>query len=216
MKKIHSDLYVSKAEQPFNNTVTTVSYFIKSNKENYLLYSSSHLLDNLHSNFIKDNGGVKAQILNHRDEASPILKDIRNTFQSKLVCHELEKDAITNFSTIDHLITDETPLFDNFKVIHTPGHAPGSTSYLYSGQKGNYLFTGDTLYLSQGQFRVAISDENRLQMIESLLKLQSLEVDGIFPGLYIGDESFRLFNTNNDFSKQLQPLITSLQNQTFR
>ena len=87
MKKIFNDLYVTEAERPFQNVVRTISYFIKSQKENYIIYSSKFFKEEKIQNLIKELGGVKAQILNHRDEASEILKEVRVLFSSKLVCH---------------------------------------------------------------------------------------------------------------------------------
>lgn len=216
MKKIFNDLYQSNEETPFNNQVKTVSYFIPSNHDNYLMYSSSHILNDHHKSLIKNMGGVKAQLLNHRDEASPILQDIRKFFQSKLICHILEKESVEKYCPIDLLLEKEQSLFEKFEIIHTPGHVPGSTSFLFKGISGNYLFTGDTLYLSNGEFRVAIAQENRLTMIQSLLKLKDLEVHGIFPGLYIGKESYRIFENKHQFSTQIVPLIKSLQDNTFQ
>ncbi|MCJ8344782.1 MBL fold metallo-hydrolase [bacterium] len=210
MKKIFNDLYVTEAERPFQNVVRTISYFIKSQKENYIIYSSKFFKEEKIQNLIKELGGVKAQILNHRDEASEILKEVRVLFSSKLVCHHLEEEVVKQYSEIDVLIRDEKILFDQFEVLHTPGHAPGSTCYLYHGVEGNYLFTGDTLYLAHGQFKVAVSEENKEQIIESLLKLKQFEVDYIYPGLFIGQENCRKFAHKDEFGQMIDDVVTSL------
>ncbi|PCJ18241.1 MAG: hypothetical protein COB02_11685 [Candidatus Cloacimonadota bacterium] len=210
MKKILNDLYVTEDERPFNNSVKTISYLIEGKKENYLMYSSSHLYDDKVKTFIDKKGGIKAQILNHRDEASEVLKYVRDSFSSELVCHKLEKSIVEKYSKIDILLDNESSLFSDFEVLHTPGHAIGSTCYLYHGIDGNYLFTGDTLYLSEGQFRVAVSDENKSQMIESLVKLKKFDVDYVVPGLFIGEERFRKFEDKKDFSLIIEQLVESL------
>jgi len=72
------------------------------------------------------------------------------------------------------------------KVIHTPGHTPGSVSYLADGR----VFTGDTLFVGEcGRVDLPGSDPKALRL--SLLKLSALP-DGtaLYPGhAYNGDTS---------------------------
>jgi hydroxyacylglutathione hydrolase len=64
------------------------------------------------------------------------------------------------------------------KVIHTPGHTPGSVSYLAGGA----VFTGDTLFLGQcGRADLPGSDPRALR--RSLLKLAGLPGETVlYPG----------------------------------
>ncbi len=64
------------------------------------------------------------------------------------------------------------------KVIHTPGHTPGSVSYLAGGA----VFTGDTLFLGQcGRADLPGSDPRALR--HSLLKLAGLPGETLlYPG----------------------------------
>ena len=64
------------------------------------------------------------------------------------------------------------------KVMHTPGHTPGSVSYLAGGA----VFTGDTLFLGQcGRSDLPGSDPRALR--RSLLKLAGLPGDTVlYPG----------------------------------
>lgn len=72
------------------------------------------------------------------------------------------------------------------KVLHTPGHTPGSVSYL----AGGCVFTGDTLFVGEcGRADLPGSDPKALRL--SLLKLAALP-DGttLYPGhSYNGDAS---------------------------
>lgn len=65
-----------------------------------------------------------------------------------------------------------------FKVIETPGHSPGSVSYLID----NFLFCGDVLF--RGSIgRTDFPDSNHTDMIKSLEKLKKLPDDTIvYPG----------------------------------
>lgn len=64
------------------------------------------------------------------------------------------------------------------KVLHTPGHTPGSCSFLIE----NYLFTGDTLFI-QGCGRVDLPGSNPHDLWKSFLKFHELPDETIvYPG----------------------------------
>lgn len=64
------------------------------------------------------------------------------------------------------------------RVIHTPGHSPGSLSYLV----GNHLFTGDTL-LAGGIGKERPGSDLRLQMLSIGNKLLRLPIStAVYPG----------------------------------
>jgi glyoxylase-like metal-dependent hydrolase (beta-lactamase superfamily II) len=71
-------------------------------------------------------------------------------------------------------------------VLHTPGHTPGSVSYLADGR----VFTGDTLFVGEcGRADLPGSDPKALRL--SLLKLAALpDATTLYPGhSYNGDAS---------------------------
>ena len=72
------------------------------------------------------------------------------------------------------------------RVIHTPGHTPGSVAYL----AGSAVFTGDTLFIGEcGRADLPGSDPKALR--KSLIKLAALPADTIlYPGhAYNGNTS---------------------------
>jgi glyoxylase-like metal-dependent hydrolase (beta-lactamase superfamily II) len=79
-----------------------------------------------------------------------------------------------------YLLDDEELPFGEFalRVIHTPGHSPGSLSFLV----GNHLFTGDTL-LAGGVGRERPQTDVRLQLVSIHTKIARLPVNtAIYPG----------------------------------
>jgi hydroxyacylglutathione hydrolase len=66
-----------------------------------------------------------------------------------------------------------------FKVIHTPGHTPGSIC-LYNGDKG-ILFSGDTVF-SDGVGRTDMPGGDDDAMAGSLEKISKLDVKQMLPG----------------------------------
>ncbi len=66
------------------------------------------------------------------------------------------------------------------KVIHTPGHSPGSIS-LYE-KEGENLFCGDTVFPSGNFGRTDLYGGDSKKLIESIKKLSRLEVENMYPG----------------------------------
>ncbi len=67
-----------------------------------------------------------------------------------------------------------------FRVIHTPGHTPGSCCFYFS--KENLIFTGDTLFKDGiGRYDFSYSDKKELKKsLEKILKLDAETI--IYPG----------------------------------
>jgi glyoxylase-like metal-dependent hydrolase (beta-lactamase superfamily II) len=92
---------------------------------------------------------------------------------------------------IDKKVKDKDRIIlgdDEFVVLHTPGHAPGSIC-LYNEVKG-ILFSGDTVF-SHGDFgRYDLEGGDPALLLESLERLASLDVKDLYPGhgeIVIGD-----------------------------
>jgi len=65
------------------------------------------------------------------------------------------------------------------KVIHTPGHTPGSICLL--DEKRKILFSGDTVF-AEGVGRTDLEGGNEDDLEKSLEKIATLKFDMIFPG----------------------------------
>ena len=85
---------------------------------------------------------------------------------------------------VDHIVADGDvlPALDGIRVIHTPGHTPGSVCYLLESR--GLLFSGDTLF-SNGK-RVSRSvpfpGSDRHDYRRSLQRLATLEFDSLLGG----------------------------------
>ncbi len=66
------------------------------------------------------------------------------------------------------------------KVIHTPGHSPGSVCYYDADRK--WLFSGDTVFAGGGFGRVDFPGGDAAKLISSLKKLTELDVEVLYPG----------------------------------
>lgn len=207
MKKIVENIFQSKIDNPFGNSVQTAAYFLKRGEGNLIFYSSKFIEDDF--DFISENGGVVNQIVNHRDEATAYCDLVLEKFDAPLICHEKEKSAILEKCNVGQTIT-EGSLFADIEAIHTPGHCPGSTCFLWKDQEHNILFTGDTFYPSNGVWSVAINDGDQGEMISSLKRLLDLEVTHIVPSLFIGPESIVKVKDSEHYRSLINDCIARL------
>jgi len=190
MKQIYEDLWQSKLEIPFGS-VHAHAYLLKCPNENVLIYSTGHS-EELES--IAELGGIRYQLLSHRDEAGETLKAFKQRFSSQLCCHELEIDAITLSCPVDIVFTDNTHQLAGIKIIHTPGHTAGSVSFVYDSPFGKrYLFTGDTFFQTNGQWQTIFfpSAGGSLEDLQnSLLVYRDLKPDVVLWSASGGGEDF--------------------------
>lgn len=144
MRQIRSDLWVSATDTPFPGLNTHAYLWVPRHGDNVLFYSvaSENEFD-----AIARLGGADHQYLSHRDEAGPMLARIADVFGAQLHAPLAEHDEIAKFTAVHDDLSTRGRDANGVDVIPTPGHSPGSTSYLVHGEQGRYLFTGDTILL---------------------------------------------------------------------
>jgi len=138
----------------------------------------------------------------HEDHtlATPIMKKETN---AEVLIHELDAGFL-DFKPDRELKGGETlDLGDcKLKVIHTPGHTPGSIC-LYE-EKSKSLFSGDTIFANGGVGRTDLLGGNTQQLLESIEHLCELDIKVLYPG---HDEI-----TDKNVSKQIISSLNSIIN----
>ena len=70
----------------------------------------------------------------------------------------------------------------DLEVIPTPGHTRGTTSYLWDGGDHRFLFTGDFVWIEDGQWKAVVLDPGlRAAYLESLALVRELDFDVLVP-----------------------------------
>ncbi len=187
MKKIFDDLSQTTLENPFSG-LNTHAYFLQRSEGNVLFYNTGNL-DDLEK--ISELGGISFQYLSHRHESGKSLSIIKSMFQSQLCADVLEVEFIE--APVDVVFSSRQIHSSNIEVIPTPGHTNGGLCFYYPSPRGlNYLFTGDTLFQSNGIWGTLVFSGhggNSEDLINSLLILRSLEPNVVLCSASVGEIS---------------------------
>jgi glyoxylase-like metal-dependent hydrolase (beta-lactamase superfamily II) len=190
MRQVQPDLWETEVESPFPG-LTTHAYLYQRVQGNVLFYNTSQQADIAQ---FAELGGVAYQLLSHRDEVGESLALIRERFQAKLGIHQQDQEALSEVLKADLVFTDRQALLDDVEIIPTPGHTPGSVCFLVQSLSGKrYLFTGDTLYLSDWGWQPGmLSFSDKTALAESLNLLQTLQPDLVISSAYSGQTAIEV------------------------
>ena len=144
---------------------------------NVIVYNSPALTAS--ATDIQDVGGATRLLVNHWHEAmlfgQPGL-DVP-TFVSALDQAETARSM-----RIDGTFTGRHMIDDDLEAIPTPGHTPGTTSYLWDNGSHRFLFTGDFIWIEHGEWKaVVIDDSARGEYLDSLALVRELDFDVLVP-----------------------------------
>ena len=88
--------------------------------------------------------------------------------------HERDRDAAAERTTVDGTFSERATLDGDFELIPIPGHTPGATAFLWDSGEHRMLFTGDSVFLDDGEWVAAIvGGSDRASYVESLSSCRS-------------------------------------------
>jgi hypothetical protein len=191
MQTVIPGLHASAPEPlPFGRSFELRAFLLARPQGNLLIYNSTAVATDVPA--IQDLGGVSRQYLNHRHEAAFGLEQIADAFGSPVLCHEAERRAVSAKGQVGGTFFDRHMLDDDFEVIPTPGHTGGATAFLWDNGAQRVLFTGDTIYLREGDWVAALlaGSSDRAAYIESLELLRDLDFDLLVPWIATAGQPF--------------------------
>ena len=208
MKNIFNNLWQSQRYS--SGILNTHAYVLEREQGNILFYNTGAKNDLTH---IESIGGISLQLLTHRDEVGASQTRIKSLFGNKLGISELEAPYALQHSEVDFSFTELDDAVEDISIIHTPGHTDGSICYFYQPPHGkSYLFTGDTFFLSHGQWSTFVLESfggSNIAMIESLLKLRRLSPDVVLSSGFIGEVAYKEM-TQEQWFKVIDEAIAKL------
>ena len=71
---------------------------------------------------------------------------------------------------------------DDLEIIPTPGHTPGTTTFLWNNGERRLPFPGDVLWVQNGEWKaVLLGDSDRAAYLDSLAALKEIDFDMLVP-----------------------------------
>jgi glyoxylase-like metal-dependent hydrolase (beta-lactamase superfamily II) len=99
-----------------------------------------------------------------------------------LFVHGNERPSVTERTHVRATFSRRHMLDRDFEVIPTPGHTSGATAYLWDSGQHRFLFTGDTIYLKDGEWVAALlGSSQRDPYMASLELIRELDFDVLVP-----------------------------------
>jgi glyoxylase-like metal-dependent hydrolase (beta-lactamase superfamily II) len=186
------------------------AFLLRRRLGNLLVYSAGTVADDVQS--IQDLGGISRHYLNHWHEAAFGGGDrVASTFEVPLFCHENERPSIPETSTVAGTFSRRHMEGDDFEVIPIPGHTSGATAYLWDSGAHRCLFTGDSLYLREGEWVAAVLESSdRGAYIASLELIKELDFDVLVPWAATADQLFHAVTDRADAGRRLDAVLERL------
>ena len=159
---------------PFAPQLHARAYVLERPAGNVLIYGAGEPEADLATNA----GPLTRRYLSHHHEAmfAAEIPDV------PLFVHESDLGSVEDRFHVRGTFSRRHQLDEDLEVIPIPGHTPGATAFLWDNGSQRLLFTGDSIYLSHGEWVGALLDSSdRDAYLRSLELLRGLEFDVLVP-----------------------------------
>jgi Metallo-beta-lactamase superfamily len=185
------------------------AFLLRREHGNLLVYSADTVADDARA--IEELGGVSRHYLNHWHEAGFGCDRIARVLKSPILCHENERRSVSDTCDVAGTFSERHVVGDDFEVIPTPGHTSGATAFLWNSGQHRCLFTGDTVYLSQGEWIAAVLESSdRDAYIESLELIKGLDFDVLVPWAATVGRPFHAVTDKADARRRIDAILERL------
>src|ERR671915_883542 len=183
---------------PFAPSLEVRAFVLQREPGNLLVYSNETL---------EDPEGVSRWYLNHGHEAM----FVSGAVTAPLFVHERERRSVEENLRVRATFSRRHTLDDDFEVIPTPGHTRGATAYLWDSGEHRFLFTGDTIYLDDGEWIAAVlGSSERGPYLESLELIRELDFDVLVPWASTGGEPYYAVTSRRDAQRRIDAILERL------
>ncbi len=203
MERALSGFYASAPEPlGFAPSLHARAYLLQRGEGNLLVYSVSRLASEMPA--IDDLGGLSRRYLNHRHEAGLAPEPI----QAPLFVHENERESVEERMNVLGTFSERHMLGYDFEVIPAPGHTCRATAYLWDSGVHRFLFTGDTIYLKDGEWVAAVLDSSARELyVDSLELMRELEFDVLVPWIASAYQPYFAVTTRADARRRIDAIL---------
>jgi glyoxylase-like metal-dependent hydrolase (beta-lactamase superfamily II) len=128
-----------------------------------------------------------------------------------LFVHAADRAKTAEHRHVRAAFTQRHTLDDDFEAIPTPGHTPGATAYLWDSGEHRLLFTGDTIYLRDGEWYAAVLDSSdRAAMVAGLELIRELDFDVLVPWVATAGLPFYALTDRRDTQRRIDALLQGI------
>jgi glyoxylase-like metal-dependent hydrolase (beta-lactamase superfamily II) len=181
---------------PFAPALHIRAFLLERERGNLLVYSTS----GLEREALEELGGVSRHYLNHSHEAMFASEPVG----APLFCHENERPAVAGAMHVRGTFSRRHVLDDDFEVIPAPGHTTGATAFLWDSGQRRYLFTGDTIYLDDGEWVAAVLESSdRALYLDSLELMRGLDFDVLVPWAATAGQPWHSATSSADAARRI-------------
>jgi glyoxylase-like metal-dependent hydrolase (beta-lactamase superfamily II) len=188
---------------PYQNNVLLRSYVLERPQGNLIVYNSPGVSES--ADAIAALGAPARLLINHGHESiygQPAI-DV------PVWVHSKDRAEIAGSLDVSGAFDERTMIDADLEVIPTPGHTVGTTSFLWNNGRHRFLFTGDFIWIENGEWKaVVLSPQLRDDYLASLALVRDLDFDVLVPwGTTEGDPSFGLVADDREKRDRIDAII---------
>jgi glyoxylase-like metal-dependent hydrolase (beta-lactamase superfamily II) len=194
------------AALPFLANAQVRSFILERPQGNAIVYNSPGLSEAMDE--ILALGDATRLLINHAHEAmygTPRL-DV------PVFVHERDRAETARGLPVAGTFAHRQMIDDDLEVIPTPGHTPGTTSYLWDSGRHRFLFTGASLWVEHGDWKaVVLGDTDRAAFLDSLRLMSDLDFDVLVPWVAVKGEPSINVVTRDDARRRIAAVIARVE-----
>jgi hypothetical protein len=196
-------LYASSPEPlPFDPSLEIRAFLLPRASGNLLVYSVDGLAQQAPA--IESLGGIARRYFNHRHEAM----FASEAMAAPLFVHENERESVAQRIPVQASFSRRHTFDDDFEVIPIPGHTSGASAFLWDSGQHRFLFTGDTICLSDGEWvAVVLGSSDRGRYLQSLELLRELNFDVLVPWAATAGQPYCAMTSQADIKRRIDPIL---------
>jgi glyoxylase-like metal-dependent hydrolase (beta-lactamase superfamily II) len=164
------------ARLPYQDNVLLRSYLLQRPDGNVIVYNSPGVSEA--ASAIRDLGSPSRLLVNHAHEAMYGRPDL----DVDVWMHKDDRDEVGTSLDIAGTFDQREHIGTDLEAIPTPGHTPGTCSYLWDNGTHRFLFTGDFIWIENGEWKAVVLDPSlRQAYLDSLALVRDLDFDVLVP-----------------------------------
>ena len=184
---------------PYQHNVLLRSYVLQRTGGSVIVYNSPGVSEA--ASAIEQLGPPDRLLVNHAHEAMYGQPDL----DIEVWIHRADRQEVGKTLQIAGTFDQRQRIGSDIEVIPTPGHTPGTCSFLWDTGEHRFLFTGDFIWVENGEWKaVVLNPAQRDQYLSSLALVRDIDFDVLVPwGVTEGDSPVWLVDSPEDRRRRL-------------